>query len=97
MIFFNILPTRLSRSKNSPQMKWTGSKKFSKEKEEKEEEEEEGEMGGEEKKEEEKKEQSSLRSRKSTEIENLSSVASQFEIEENAIEDPVEDERRNWA
>ena len=78
-------------------MKWTGSKKFSKEKEEKEEEEEEGEMGGEEKKEEEKKEQSSLRSRKSTEIENLSSVASQFEIEENAIEDPVEDERRNWA
>ena len=97
MIFFNILPTRLSRSKNSPQMKWTGSKKFSKEKEKEKEEAEMGEeLGGEENKKEE-KEEFSLRSRKSTEIENLSSVASQFEIEENAIEDPVEDERRNWA
>ena len=85
--------TRLSHSKNSPQMKWTGSKKFSKEKDKEEEEEE---TGGEGNKEEE-KEATSLRSRKSTEVENLSSIESQFEMDENATEDPIEDEGRNLA
>ena len=97
IISSNIFPTRLSNSKNSPQMKWTGSKKFSKEKDkEEEEEDEEEETGGEGNKEEE-KEATSLRSRKSTEVENLSSIESQFEMDENAIEDPIEDEGRNLA
>ena len=71
--------TRLSHSKNSPQLKWTGSKKFSKEKSKEKEEEEKGEENqGEE-------EDSSSRSRKTTEISILS-------IEEKSVDQSDEEE-----
>ena len=75
-------------------MKWTGSKKISKEEEEEEEEVEE-ETGDENR--EEGEEGIILRSRKTTEIENLSSIDSQFEMDENAMEEPSEEKGGNLS